>query len=216
MKSVNDMNLEQCLSSCNTPKQYESLSKNSQSNDGWIEWNGGECPVPKGTLVDLRYRQKNYADSIGVPALEFGKRSEEDFWRHDYNGLDIIAWRLHQPDQQAWNAEWNGEGLPTVGCECEFYKHFPERKILWIAVKIMYLSEFTVVMKELNGEPGEIIHHPRTLKFRPIQTEADRKREDARNAIAELWRSSLSSWHTAELIYDAIAAGKIPGLKLED
>ena len=51
--------------------------------------------------------------------------------------------------------------------------------------------------------------------FRPIRSEADRKRDAAKNAIAELCRSSASNGHSADLIYDAIAAGEIPGVKLE-
>lgn len=53
------------------------------------------------------------------------------------------------------------------------------------------------------------------VKFRPIRSEAEIMREEAKNAIAELCRASASNGHSADLIYDAIASGKIPHIKLE-
>lgn len=50
--------------------------------------------------------------------------------------------------------------------------------------------------------------------FRPIRTEAERKREDAIDDIASLiGRGTFSQ--DAESIYAAIASGKIPGIRLE-
>lgn len=32
--------------------------------DGWIEWNGGECPVPEGTRTEVRFKgQDNAVDN---------------------------------------------------------------------------------------------------------------------------------------------------------
>ena len=35
-------------------------------SEGWIKWNGGEMPVEKGTLIDVKYRNKS--ENIGVIA----------------------------------------------------------------------------------------------------------------------------------------------------
>lgn len=114
---------------------------------------------------------------------------------------------------------WNGEGLPPVGCECEYLNSNGE----WSAVTVKYASEQLIVISgatKILGEEQEteiakdiIIDKP---QFRPLRTEADRKRDDAKHAIAELCRSSASYGHAADLIYDAIAVGKIPGVKLDD
>lgn len=110
---------------------------------------------------------------------------------------------------------WNGEGLPPVGCECEYqYKvHGSEWcRFECVAVDgkaIFGWSNNTPVALQLN-----------THNFRPLRTEAERKRDEA---ISEIGKASqlISNnkeqiKHIAKHIYDAIAAGKIPGVKLED
>lgn len=47
-----------------TRDQYEAAL--SAKNDGWIEWGGGECPVPTGTLVDVRYRNGEENHHVGA------------------------------------------------------------------------------------------------------------------------------------------------------
>lgn len=106
------------------------------------------------------------------------------------------------------NVEWDGVGLPPVGCECEI-KSTDD----WIPVTILFNSDYYTIYKTFNGEEygGEIC----ALKFRPLRPESERKRDEAKHAIAELCRSSASNGHSADLIYDAIAAGKIPGVRIE-
>lgn len=64
--------------------------------DGWIEWKGGECPVEKGTLVDVIWRDG--AERSGVKALHLGGAGHQ-FWVADGMVNDIIAYRLHKPEQ---------------------------------------------------------------------------------------------------------------------
>jgi len=63
--------------------------------DGWIEWKGGECPVEKGTLVDVIWRSG--IERVGVKALHIGGAGHQ-FWVADGMVNDIIAYRLHKPD----------------------------------------------------------------------------------------------------------------------
>lgn len=113
-------------------------------------------------------------------------------------------------------ASWDGEGLPPIGCICEALA--PSRKgspWSWQRVK--------VVEAGIDGAEKEcLVYNIETTRpswadeFRPIRTEAERKCDEAKDAIAELCRSSASNGHSADLIYDAIADGKIPGIKMED
>lgn len=81
-----------------------------QHVDGeWIEWKGGECPVPKGTLVDVRYL--NGKVKCGLPALESvsGCNAAEPYWFNDGWDYDITAYRLHQPQ------EWPEDRIDVIG-----------------------------------------------------------------------------------------------------
>lgn len=110
-------------------------------------------------------------------------------------------------------------GLPPVGCECEWR----DANVGWLPVTIKYISEQIVVMASPTNICGvhELTEIAKDIicdkpQFRPLRSEADKKRDAAKHEIAELCSSSASNCHSAELIYDAIAAGKIPGVKLED
>lgn len=60
--------------------------------DGWIEWAGGEMPVPARTLVEVRLR-------IGVEYLDGGSPAATYRWDHSSGTRfnDIVAYRLHTP-----------------------------------------------------------------------------------------------------------------------
>lgn len=121
------------------------------------------------------------------------------------------------------NPAWNGEGLPPVGCECEYLNSNGE----WSAVTVKYASEQLIVIsgatkileeeQETEIAKDIIIDKP---QFRPLRTEADRKRDAAVEAIdywlPEYIPDTPNEFYHAKKIYDAIAAGKIPGVKLEE
>ena len=117
---------------------------------------------------------------------------------------------------------WSGEGLPPVGCECEYLDNNGK----WYPVTIKYSSDqlvvISVVTKILGVEQGTeitkdiIIDEP---QFRPLRTEAERKHEavlESICAVLEMVAQDYKRDDEAKLIYEAIAAGKIPGVKLDD
>lgn len=203
-----------------TREQYEAAL--AAKNDGWIEWGGGKCPVEEGTLVDVRYRDSQaYPDRIGALALvEGGSGATYHHWLHDGMMNDIIAYRLHQPQESDLNERigqcitpvWNGADLPPVGCFCEITD--PDGMLVYG-----------------QGESGEVIAHVENTAvirmsyglgcfearfLRPIRTEAERKRDAAVEIMTQILCSQSQASATAKKIYNAIAAGKIPGVKLED
>lgn len=65
----------------------------------WIEWNGGECPVADGTIVDVRHRDGD--EFFGE--LAWGRRRPLEgktnwagavYWHHDEVDGDIVAYRV--------------------------------------------------------------------------------------------------------------------------
>ena len=108
---------------------------------------------------------------------------------------------------------WKGEGLPPVGMHCEIVD--PDGVLMYG-----------------QGESGEVIAHVENTAvirmsyglgcfearfLRPIRSEAEGKR-DAAVAAMQREADEGDNWIYSEyeIIYDAIAAGKIPGVKVDD
>ena len=100
-KSMID-NWHQCVLS--REEYYQAYPK--ADADGWIEWGGGECPVERGTLVDVKY--SGGEENFGVSALTEGWHDDHvrgsNGKRTAVNWVDtlpvsgIIAYRLHKPE----------------------------------------------------------------------------------------------------------------------
>ena len=208
-----------------TREQYEDAL--AAKNDGWIEWAGGECQVDAREMVDVIFghggrMSANIADCW--------------LWTHKGTDSDIIAYLLHKPqvaeqantDDEADLNEcigqdaapaWNGEGLPPVGMEIEYsfakvnYRtDFSRGKVLAYGMQSVFMEHW--------ASKNEFIQPLDKIEFRPIRSEADRKRDAAVEAI-DYWMPEFipdtpNKYYHAKKIYDAIAAGKIPGVKLED
>lgn len=194
-----------------TREQYEaalSASKemitNKPGSDGWISWRGGECPVDGDVVVDVKFRAQGQADLDGDIADNFR-------WEHFSNGADVVAYRLHKSEHQ--KPQWDGEGTPPVGCECEF---FDCEK--WFKVTMMYGGSHLVVLFDHDNQIERSFSTSRIYgKFRPIRSEADKKRDAAVVELSSVidYRNGCSSKPLAGWLYDAIAAGKIPGIRIE-
>ncbi len=110
-------------------------------------------------------------------------------------------------------SQWNGEGLPPVGCECEVsvnggrswctYKTISEKN----GMRLVEIGNFTEEFQSNNW------------KFRPIRSEAEQNREAAITRLqvesqSEHWQAPISASQAIN-IYDAIATGKIPHIQLK-
>ncbi len=59
------------------------------ASNNWIPWNGGDCPVPIGTMIWVKHRDGDvYKDSAGVGYSED--------WEHTDDDGDIIAYKLYK------------------------------------------------------------------------------------------------------------------------
>ena len=109
---------------------------------------------------------------------------------------------------------WNGEGVPPVGCECEYISNGTS----WGKVKVIGLDGEKIVIRP-SGEIYYAITPSNKDVFIPFRTEAERKHEavlESICAVLEMVAQDYKREDEAKLIYEAIAAGKIPGVKLED
>lgn len=204
-----------------TRAEYEAAL--AVKNEGWIEWGGGECPVNPSEMVDVIFGHG-------------GRMSTNiaDCWRWNHGGTDsdIIAYRLHKPqeaaqpkaDEEADLNEcigqdaapvWNGDGLPPIGMEIEYKFTKVNYRTDFSRGKVLAYGMHNVFMEHWASK-NEFIQPLDKIEFRPIHSEADRKRDESLRVIYEILDAGTSTKQDAADIYDAIAAGKIPGVKLED
>lgn len=126
-------------------------------------------------------------DQVATNARKFGKREKcENMVARDQYESVLAA---------SQKPAWNGEGLPPVGCECEYMKHTRNSGNNWSKGTVKYIGEFTVVIDD-DDVDGEVIAHPLGCAFRPLRTEAER-------AIDEMVRLSGVSIGAAKILYDA-------------
>lgn len=124
---------------------------------------------------------------------------------------------------------WNGEGLPPVGTKVEFFINpkFGYRNA-WIpdaGTEMEVVAHKTttdgndvaVCYWDEGGAGRSCCFVPESLK--PLRTEAEKKHEAVLESICAVLEMVVQDYKRedeAKLIYEAIAAGKIPGVKLED
>lgn len=131
----------------------------------------------------------------------------------DHKESIVTYWQYKAALYASQKPAWNGEGLPPVGCECEVsvdggrswctYRATNEKN----GVRLIEIGNLTEEFQNNN------------LIFRPLRTESEIKRDAFINAVLDDMRTipcDLSLRDEVAVIYDAIAAGKIPGVKLDD
>lgn len=174
------------------------------------------------TLTYLHYlagrwrSNKNGHDWIhGDRSLEGNFAAE---WVADDNHSAVISMARYECEISKNEAgkqsadEWNGEGVPPVGCECEisFYgKPLGQCEVLFVGDSI-------IVWRQKSSQQEDSGHYTH-MNIRPLRTKAEMKRDAAVEAM-QREADDGDNWIYSEyeIIYDAIAAGKIPGVKLDD
>lgn len=144
-----------------------------------------------------------------------GKNSFSTSLADDYQTTVVTREQYEAALQQS---VWNGEGLPLVGCECDVIPHNNRWGFLgggaYTGVVIAYDGE-DFWFKDNNGV--HTVSRTDKVNFYPVRTEAERKREET---IAAIYKSNGirardGGQQSAIDVYEAIAAGKIPGVKLD-
>lgn len=146
-------------------------------------------------------------------------RNEQEVYKSLISGIcesicGTVYFHEYEAAIAAQQPVWDGNGLPPVGCVCE-WKDFDR----WLKVEVMFSSKWAIVIRSMENNAGfgvdvaiDLVKDKfADLSFRPIRTEADRKREEAIDAILSL---GVFTRPVAEKTVDAIAAGKIPGVEL--
>lgn len=188
----------------------EGVDSIHQDHDGEIyAWTGSSCK--------LLFRTGIIADNCRPYGLD--ESIENMVTRNQYKSALAL---LQKP-------AWNGEGLPPVGAKVEFFINpkFGYRNN-WIPD---VGTEMEVVAHKTTTDGNDVAvcywdecgagmsrcFVPESLK--PLRTESERKHEailESICAVLEMVAQDYKREDEAKLIYEAIAAGKIPGVKLDD
>ncbi|NNS07280.1 hypothetical protein [Erwinia sp. JH02] len=138
----------------------------------------------------------------------FADELSEDH-RHQHHDAKVkISRTQYEAAIAAQQPVWNGEGLPPVGCECERSWCGDN----WLSCEILFIGIETVVVRLSTRE---VSYGLSEVKFRPIRTEAERRRE-ASIAAMRAFFGHASGLYNLSGLYEAIAAGKITGVRLSD
>lgn len=140
----------------------------------------------------------------------------EDHRRQHYDAHVKINRKQYEAALAASKTEWDGEGLPPVGVECEMSYACDE----WYKCIIIAKGEEQIIYQVNGGR--EFSGHRNNYRFRPIRSEADKKRDEVGLALyhAINWNAegelvSPSRMEDYKKAYDAIAAGKIPHIRID-
>lgn len=195
--------------------KYEIIKGSEKDFEGAPEWATMKCHCTVGDPSKIT--NMNVAFSDGVVRGSRWVATFED-------GLEGVInreeqWHIIAERRPITEPVWDGEGLPPVGCHCEV----KAGKDSWNLCKIVFSDDAAgVAFVYLGGDEEKYVGSVDCIGavcapsyFRPMRSPEDVARDEAKGVIAELCRSSASNGHSADLIYDAIAAGKIKGVKLE-
>lgn len=137
----------------------------------------------------------------------------------DMDTAVVSRWQYEAAISASQQPAWNGEGLPPVGCECLVTPH----NNLW---GFSMCGDYRGKVIAYKGERfwfeadfgDDIISRTDKVDFKPIRSEAERKREESISKIqshAHVDFVAPISTGQAVALYDAIAAGKIPHVTLK-
>jgi hypothetical protein len=169
------------------------------------------------TKMNWKYIKGSEKDFVGAPYNETHAFMHKECCHFIYtsNPEDIRADLFSFIAQREPVAE-RVDGLPPVGEECEYSLNGGST---WWKCKIDYIvgtQGLVMLCDTFEGIQYVNFHsYGSALKFRPLRTEADKKRYSAIEALFEVLDAGVSTSQDAIDIYDAIAAGKIPGVILD-
>lgn len=203
----------------------ELLVKELQKRGGWPE--SMACACKSRVDGEIYFYKKLHHDSRITKGLcDFSiYLSERDESESNHDGYIYVTRDQYQSElAESQKVEWSGAGLPPVGCNVEYIPCMlgptssdDNKPIDPTIIKVVAHEKYpnggnNVVVGVWIAKSGGMrssVFSPRCLVN--IRSEADKKRDDAINSLTEFTLRG-----DACDIYNAIAAGKIPGVKLED
>lgn len=142
----------------------------------------------------------------------------EDGWSRLKSARDYsnaVTREQYEAALAASKTEWDGYGLPPVGVECEFKANDGS----WGIGTVLCVGKNRIFW--LCHEDGdEYTSEVSPREFRPIRSEADKKKEDVEKSIADaLFRDGdfayVEALRLSTFVYGAISRNEIPHIRID-
>jgi len=159
-------------------------------DDGWIEWNGGECPVSGDDIVDVAY------STYG--AKSFSAAANSLRWSKRGLGGDIIAYRLHKPEVKPEFCESVMRSIPEPELDDSESRLAKALELVKMAAPHLLSDKYKFNGDEVMGERKPTIEQL-AADYRNAKGYADRKQDEADKA-------NMESDAALSQLEDAIAA----------
>lgn len=153
-----------------------------------------------------------------------------DATRHKYEGQKMDG-TLYSVDPEVWALElypttgkedsslvWNGDGFPPVGCECQYETNGYGIKKVRVECITKDGIAFTWICGGVEFIGLDCINISQAYRLSPIRSEADKKRDEAIESIKAMLMYDYGDdprLNDAVILYDAIASGKIPHIRID-
>lgn len=129
----------------------------------WTTWQGGYAPpVHQDMFIEVLKRNGT---------IKRGSAWIFD-WRHDRLHTDIMGYRL--VEEKTTEVEWDGEGLPPVGCRCEYAHRTSDS---WnVCTVIGYFEDWVWLHASTHTVPHSVKRD--IFRFQPISTAREKAVKD--------------------------------------
>ncbi|MDI7502012.1 hypothetical protein [Cronobacter dublinensis] len=198
-------------------KLIDLLVQELPKRGGWVHGVKHAWCDPDG---EVRFRDGGCKPDF-YPEAEVDDECRIPSYRHEDDPHYIVTSEQYEAAiAAAQQPVWDGEGFPPVGCECE--RSWCGDK--WLRCTVLFVSDETIVVKLPTRENA---YRRNDVKFRPLRSEADKKRAEGVIALSRVDPSVAPFEYGAKHsdgsligpfwyeLYDAIAAGKIPHIRIE-
>ncbi len=133
--------------------------------DGWIPWDGGECPLPDGAKCEIKDDKGRVYKDVETP--------HSVMWLPDGSTIKITAYRpILDAEREPEAPAWDGSGLPPVGAECEYF--WQEGNEYRKGIVLVHHGDAAVI----RDAEGWVFAGCFALQLRPIRSEEDKTVED--------------------------------------
>lgn len=183
---------------------------------GWPE---GVDNITQYSCGELCFNDDSGVCIVACPGITLEPHDDGDKGRNTLErwayGIKVTRDQYESALAASQKVEWDGAGLPPVGCECEArYREVDGAE--WFFFRCVGVD--CGVAFGWAGKDAVTLGKG-SYQFRPLHSKADKKRDATLDAIYGAIVSAEREHNRsdeADKVYEAIAAGKIPGVKLDD